>query len=411
MGRIYYGWIILGALFVLQILAIGLTALSFGLVVQPLSAEFGLSRSEAYLGLILLLLGTSISAPIIGRLADRFSVRLIVAAGGVFFATGAWLFSTATTPLRIALVVGFLIGPVVNMCGPLIANTLLARWFFRMRGRAFGLVAVAMSLGGFLMVPLFGWLIDNIGWRSSILWLGLVAGGVMILVAIGLLRDYPEDMGLHPDGAAAALPEARSETVANPAARLLSNRVFWLIAVASAFGQAVGMTVTASLVPLAVDEGIAIALAAFLTSATSISGIVAKLGTGFLAERVDVRKIFSVSMLVMAGFVLLLTVPMGFGTMLVLCVVLAGSMGVIVPLGGILLAEHFAHIGYGTAVGLQALIQIPFVLTALYMTGWLYDLWGGYGVAFRIMAVVAVAGAGLVMLVPRYRGVVLADAS
>lgn len=402
--RVYYGWSIVAALFVVQIITIGMTALGFGVLVKPLSEEFGLTRSAVNLGLVLLLLGTSLSAPVIGRLADRFSVRVLMVGGGLMFAVGAFLFSTAKSPLVIGLAVLLLIGPVVNLCGPLIANTLLARWFFRMRGRVFGLAATAMSLGGFLMVPLFGWCIDQFGWRFAVALLGEGGGILMAIVAFLVIRNRPEEMGLFPDGGDSAPPAAINRAVDGAAKRILGTRMFWLAAVPSSLGQAVGMVVTASLVPLATDHGVSVAIAAFLISAMAISGIVGKLLTGFLAERIDTRYIFSAAMVVGALYLAaLLVAPADFALWLGLSLLLGGALGTITPLGAILLAERFTHIGYGTSVGLQALVQIPFVLTSLYATGWLFDLSGSYTLAFLLFMGVALAGAALVLALPKAR--------
>lgn len=404
-GRIFYGWYILAAIFIMQIISIGLTALGFGVMVDPLSKEFGLGRGELYIGLIALLLGANLSAPVAGRMVDRFSARWIMLGGGIMFTAGALLFSAAQAPLVIMGIVFVMIGPVVNICGPVVTSVLLARWFSRMRGRVFGFSAISMSLGGFLMVPMLGWLVDTQGWRPAVAILGGGGGLTLALLALFVIRDHPSDLGLFPDGdsemnaedtAAAAQPQTKV-----PLKLVIGTHIFWLIAIAYAMSQAVGMVITSSLVPLAVDEGISISRAAFLTSAVAISGMITKFVIGFLAERMDSRRLFTASMLVVVLFLFLLLVPMTFERLLILCLLLGGAMGASIPLVGVLFGQHFSKTGYGTAMGFQGLVQIPFVLTSLFLVGQLHDLYGNYDLVFKICMGVSVLSALLMLLVSR----------
>ena len=82
----------------------------------------------------------------------------------------------------------------------LVAMWIVGEWFTRKRG-----LATAISgLGGSLSVMSFpiinGLLISTFGWRSTWAMLGTLVWTALILPAVFVLRDRPEDIGHHPDG-------------------------------------------------------------------------------------------------------------------------------------------------------------------------------------------------------------------
>ena len=67
------------------------------------------------------------------------------------------------------------------------------------RGTAFG-IAQAGNGGSFVLAALAQVLIATVGWRNAYVILGSVFGGLVILLTVFLLRRYPRDLGLEPDG-------------------------------------------------------------------------------------------------------------------------------------------------------------------------------------------------------------------
>src|SRR5437763_211470 len=86
--RIHPAWIVLGALTVCMLAGSGLRAM-FGAFIKPMEAEFGWSRSalSGVAAISLLLLGAA--GPFVGRLADLWGPRLVMAVAVVFLGVGA----------------------------------------------------------------------------------------------------------------------------------------------------------------------------------------------------------------------------------------------------------------------------------------------------------------------------------
>ena len=75
---VYYGWFVLAASAVSELLVQGATLYAAGLFVLPLQAEFHLSRADANSAVQLPFLGAMVAAPFAGRLLDKCSIRWVM---------------------------------------------------------------------------------------------------------------------------------------------------------------------------------------------------------------------------------------------------------------------------------------------------------------------------------------------
>jgi MFS family permease len=76
----------------------------------------------------------------------------------------------------------------------------LSRFFLKKRGRAVGWSSVGVSLGQALIIPLVAVSIQEHGWRTTIMGLGLVVVFVTSIIGYLFLRENPESIGLWVDG-------------------------------------------------------------------------------------------------------------------------------------------------------------------------------------------------------------------
>jgi len=401
---LYYGWWLVLAVFVGEMFAIGSTTYAFGLFVKPLEQEFGISRGDANKGLALFIVGMGLSAPLIGRLLDRRSARAVMLFGAAWMATGLVAIALAPSLGWMALATLLVLGSGAAMIGPLTANTLASRWFERRRGRALGVVAVGTSVGGTLLVPLIAYNIEAYGWRQALM---LQAGLVLLIVgalALWVVRDRPQDLGLLPDGAAqspdqAVVPKASQVGPEWTVGRLLRQRDFWCIGLSVGLTFAVTQSVLASLVPYAADAGIDAKKAALLVSSLSVCSILGKLLFGALAERVDKRWL----LLAVVAFTLLqlvtLIVQPDFGWLLMVCGLAGFALGGELPVWAAIIAERFGPRSFGTVMGLMNPINMVCSLAAISYVGLAYDRSGGYAQPFTVFLGVALAAGVMTLLI------------
>lgn len=380
--RVFYGWYLVGAAFLLQMVGSGAVMYSYSVVVVPWGEAFEASRMVMMLAMAAMTLAGGVLSPFLGARIDGGSLRTMVAVGAVSLALGYGLMSVATASWQVLIIYALLMSLAVNLLGPLTASTLLARWFSRRRGMALGVAAVGTSVGGFLFPPVVQWLIDTLEWRLAYQVLGM--GCLLIMLPIiMLIVDRPEDRQLHPDGAAAA-PDLGQLPPALSSGQLLQRREFWLIAVAIGILFAIYTALLGNLVPFARDLGHSADRGAWLVSSIALAGIVGKLLFGLVADAVDLRVGLAIATLLCGlglGCYLGYTEYHGLLLGSVLLGLAAGGM---LPVWGAMLAVLFGAANYGRAMGMMNPVVTLVVLGAPPLAGRIHDLTGGYSLAFGI---------------------------
>src|SRR6478752_3633208 len=170
---------VLALCFALSVLGRGLGE-SFTVFLKPISDEFGWDRAEVVSVYSLTWLAGGLTAPVVGRLFDRFGPRMVYSLGllllGGAFLTAAYAEHLWQFQLTIGLCVGFgaaLIGNVPN-------SILLGRWFGPRLPTAMAVVYSAMGGGVLVLLPASQLLIDHLGWRDTYQLYGFAALGLLV---------------------------------------------------------------------------------------------------------------------------------------------------------------------------------------------------------------------------------------
>jgi len=200
-GRLYYGWYIVGAMFFTTTLMAGFRN-GFGVFIPTWEEDFGVS-----VGLISVSAGigwavNGLVQPIFGRFTDSFGGRRVLIFSVTAVGLGTGLVAFVPNVYALIFVYGFVLSTAMGGVFPVPMLSLISRWFERKRGRAMSFVALGASIGGLLMVPLTGFLIELIDWR--VIW--AMVGAAILVLALPLLvmivRSDPADIGLVRDGEA-----------------------------------------------------------------------------------------------------------------------------------------------------------------------------------------------------------------
>ncbi|MFN8641394.1 MAG: MFS transporter [Candidatus Binatia bacterium] len=200
MGRIFYGWRIVGVAFVTHCLTTGIVFYSFGVFLPTLAEAFGWSRAQTSFGFSLSSLCGAFYSPAVGRIVDRRGSRPSQLVGAVAMAAGFWLLHGVGSLLQFYLVMGTVVSFGAPALGGLPSNAAVARWFVRRRGQALGIATAGISMGGVIFVPVTEWLIARVGWRGAFAWLGAIVLVAAVPPVALFMRRSPESMGLEPDG-------------------------------------------------------------------------------------------------------------------------------------------------------------------------------------------------------------------
>jgi sugar phosphate permease len=396
---VYYGWFVLAASAVSEMLVQGATSYASGLFVLPLQAEFHISRAAANLPVLILFAGAMLIAPLVGRALDARSIRLVMPLGAILLGVSFAAIAAIHSLLVMALILFFPAAIAYMAAGPLNTSTLASRWFYRRRGLAQGLAAVATSGGGFIVVPLLSIAIQRHGWRPALFYEGAIVSTLIVALALLVLRDRPSDMGLqdHPEN------HGRS---ANAGARshlrwtdILSSRAFWIPCLTLAAVSGTGQAIVISLVPYGVQLGMTPVAAALPISIFAIVAALTKVSAGLLADRINQRCLLIVAALSMTLSWLALSffaVPAA----LFAAAGLAGiAAGCVLPTSAGLVAGNFGSAHFGQVMGWGYALTAALLLSSVIFAGVMFDKTGSYHIPFLSFTVLLAGVSLLVMTV------------
>ena len=391
---VFYGWVVLGALCCTGFARQGPAVATFSIFVEPLSHQFGWSRTAlsgaASLGGIL----AAIAAPLIGTLLDRRGARVVLCSA--VLTTGTALLVLSLTPSLLVFYLLFCLARM-NWAAPFDLGLYgaLNNWFVRQRTRASGIATLAQQLGLVAMPLVAEVAIVERGWRAGWLALGVVTLVVGFLPSWLFVVRRPEDLGLLPDGRSAptgaaspadpiALPEprfSRREALATPA--------FWLLLLFAMLVYPVQAGVSLHQAPFLIERGIAPTIAATIVSAFSAASAVATVACGFLPRRVPIRYGLAATGAVLTlGVVLMLgvhTAAQGF----VAAAMFGFGIGMILTFLPVAWADYFGRAHYGAIRGIALPAQVVAQAAGPLLSGILHDLTGNYVWSLRCFAVLA----------------------
>lgn len=170
-----------------------------GFTVEPLSAEFGWSRTEIILPATIYGLIASLMAPVFGWLADRYGVRRVALSSVFAFAvalSAVALTPAANTPDTLYFYYGLWV--VIGLVGigstPVTWSRAVNLWFFKHRGLALGILLMGTSLAALFVPKLAVWAIAQFGWRTMFALMALLPLLVALPVAWLYFREpRPEE--------------------------------------------------------------------------------------------------------------------------------------------------------------------------------------------------------------------------
>ena len=179
----------------------------FGMWLQPITQDMGWTRETFAFALAVQNLAWGVFGIVGGIAADRFGAFKVLICGAILYALGLAGMATSPTPGLFALTTGVLIGAAQAGTTYAVIYGVLGRQISaEKRSWAMGVAAAAGSFGQFLMVPVEGQLILQLGWKTALLVLS-VAVLLIIPLAFGL-----REPGFQ--GGATRAPRTQSATAA-----------------------------------------------------------------------------------------------------------------------------------------------------------------------------------------------------
>ncbi len=407
---IYYGWWVLAAAALTEMLSIGSTSYAAGLFVLPLQNELSLSRAAANSSIPIAFAGGALLSPLVGYLLDRLPIQWVIALGAVSLGLGfAAIAVTSSIPLMVlALFLPVAFGAVA--IGPLTTSTLASRWFYRRRGRALGAAALATSAGGLVVVPLLSVGIQRFGWRPALFGEGMLIVAIVMAVTLLVIRSGPADLHMegHPENAGRPpvdMPRAQQEGPEGGAVVLwryrdmLTELNFWAVAIALGSIDGIAQAIIVSLVPYGTGLGYSAVSAALLIAAFSILTALAKIVSGLLSDIIERRVIMLASTLAMIAALLVFITYSSYPMLILGCSLAGASLGGILPSSSAIVAACFGSPSFGRVMGAMYVIILGSSIVSAWFVGAIFDRTGNYNAAFLTFLAIALGAAIATLLV------------
>jgi MFS family permease len=364
-----YAWFRLAVSVLLSAIG-GVGMWSVVVALPAVQADFHAERGAASLPFTLTMIGFGVGGVIMGRLADRRGIILPAMIGAASLGTGFILasFSGGLVSFSAAYLLIGTFGTAATFV-PLMAD--ISFWFEKRRGIAVALCASGNYLSGAVWPTLIEWVIRAHGWRTAHLAVGVFCLVVMPPLAM-LLRSRPPVRAI-----GAPLPAASRHRIPLP------PRVLQTLLAVAGLACCVAMSMPqVHIVAYCGDLGYGPARGAQMLSLMLSFGIVSRIGSGFLADRLGgLATLLIGSFAQMVALTLYLMMD-GLTSLYVISALFGLFQGGLVPSYAIIVRESFPAREAGGRVGIILMMTLLGMALGGWMSGVIFDITGSYRAAF-----------------------------
>ena len=387
--RIYYGWIMVAACFVLAFFAWGLGFYGHGFFIAALRAEHGWSTALLSSAVASFWFVGVPAALVVGRLLDRYGPRWIVLYGAAAMGGGGLLLGQASEIWQVFLLL-MLMGSAYPALATAAISASLVPWFDSRLGLALGIALSGASAGGVLMPPTLVRLSAIYGFDTAMAGVGTAILVLLVPLALFVMRR-PRDAA--DTAAERRRPVTHNDGAANPGmGQFLKSPAFWRIAVASMLALASQVGFLMHQLP-ALQGALGISAAAFAVTVAAGSAVLGRFVLGGLSIRINLTLLAAGCYLIQGVGVVVIVLGQGPIALYTGSAIAGFVVGCIVMLPPLLLSDEFGARGYGTAYGLISAIMFMGASITTALVGSLRDLTGAYSLPFLLLVSMQLAAA------------------
>ncbi len=410
MKKLFFGWYIVGAGLLLMTYNSGALVYGFTAFIGPIAVAYGWSYAQISLATSIRGMEMGALNPLLGFIVDRWPARILVPVGIVIWGLGLFLLSRADTlPLFYAsfLVIGLGSSLGVQM----VPTVVVARWFRKDIGKANGVMAMGMGIGGSL-IPLIVKMIDMYGVQGA---LAILAVGTYLLgLPLSLVfRNRPEDYGMLPDGKppddTRSSGDSEVQDIDVSPRQALKMRAFWQLGLFFMVQIAVMMAMQTHVMPYLESLGVERGTAGVVAMALPLVSLGARIPFGWLADIFPKKYVVAASLCLKSiGLFLFWLIGLTGSISLMLMIFFIISFGLgsggMTPLRAPIIREYFGIRRFGTVLGFMSVFTTVGLMIGPLAAGWVFDEYGTYSPIWLALGVIAVIGIVLVLTLPTAQG-------
>ena len=196
-NKLHYAWLILLGVILIRGFAGGGINMTSGLFLYPVSQEIGVGLGSLSIYFSITSIVTVLWLPFAGKLINKYDIRIVTIAGAILQAlsfAGMGFMNAVYGWYLLAIPYAMGATILVSLLGPILIN----RWFSRNAGMMMGIQMAFVGLFGAVFQPVASSIISLRGWRTGYIYIGAGAFIVVILAALILLKNRPEDINTEP---------------------------------------------------------------------------------------------------------------------------------------------------------------------------------------------------------------------
>ncbi|WFU35048.1 MFS transporter [Bradyrhizobium brasilense] len=332
--------------------------------------DFGATRGTASLAFTMVMLGFGLGQVVTGKISDRYGIVAAIGAGigilglgyvGAGYAPSIWAFILLHFAIGLSSAATF---------GPLMAEA--SHWFERYRGLAVAIAASGNYVGGTVWPPLVNFGMQSVGWRTTHIAIGIFTA-ISMLLALMVLRVLM--------GAATR----RSHGNAAPPRvdlKLSTNALTAILSLAS-ISCCVAMSMPqVHIVAYCGDLGYGVARGAEMLSLMLGFGIISRIGSGFLADRIGGIRTLLIGSIAQGAALLFYLFFDSLTSLYVISAMFGLFQGGIVPSYAIIVREAMPASEAATRIGIVIFASVFGMSFGGWISGVIFDATGSYAAAF-----------------------------
>jgi MFS family permease len=390
-SRRYFGWRVVGTLFVIAILAWGFGFYGHAVYLAELQRLHGWPTWLISAASTLYYLSSAVLVIFVNDGIRRYGSRRCIIFGAICFAVAIAALANISEPWHLFaayLVMAFAwatmtVGAITSILG---------HWFDRRRGLAISLALNGASFGGVIVIPAMVFAISAYGFAATML-AGSIAIVVLILpLSIFVLGKPAPIREVTPRAGETAREWTRASALTSPA--------FWVVSAPFSIGlfsQAAFLVHQIAFLESSMgraNAGIAVAV----MTAASICG---RLTMGAFVDRLDLRLFSAISLVSQAAALVAMTQTTSAWPLFLSCAVYGLSVGNLITLPAIIVQREFPAAAFGMIVALSTAITQFTYAFGPGVIGVVRDASASYTPAIALCIALNLIAAAIVLLRPK----------
>ncbi|MBN1190681.1 MAG: MFS transporter [Dehalococcoidales bacterium] len=371
---------------------------SYGVYFKPMAAELGYSSAVTAAAFSVSMFLEGVFSLVLGGLTDKYGPRIVLTCSSIVVGTGYFLMPFVHSPWQLYTFYGLIIG--VGMGGifvPMVSIT--ARWFTARRNLMTGLVSSGAGIGMLIIPVVSSRLIENLGWRSTFVIMGIVIL-VVVLIAAQFLKRDPSRIGALPYGE--KQPQG-NEPVAPPAGFSFSEAIrlpqFWFLFAMMFWYGFYSSSINVHIVPDAINAGMAPTTAANIMAVSGGLLVIGRIILGTTADKIGNKRVFIIGFILSFLAMVWIILNQAHWAFFLFAVFIGFSQGGIGTSQSPITASLFGLRYHGLIFGCIGLGYTFGAAFGPFITGLIFDLTGSYHLAMIVCTCTCIVSLVLACLI------------